>query len=896
MRANRSLIGVIATALLAGACAPEAPSDDAGPLAWNRQVVRHLLHRNLRGADEARLLVDLTGIVGRREVARMLMAEPEFARAQTHQLMDQLEVQRDSSPLEQPQSCFAQLQRLPATGDGGALARWVRDRPMQDSIAAPPEGPVYTDGAGASGAWNFVDLAYSSILEDDMRPLFKAYMVPAVVGSEFNFPVDEVPSSVGFFFNRVFLGRDLGCTLCHNTQYSLTNTGSWQRTHPLPVNLEQSVWGCTACSTEEQLAAAYNVFRQDASGKNSGDAKLEPWGLDPACGSLALQPTAGPMPTHFAGLVGDHYGIADVLEQFGDASLEPYGEFRCTPHDPLEFASYDQIAGDDGLVWGVAANFAQKAWGDLMGSPLTLTHGFARNADQMLLHCELTERVLRSGWSLRDLLAEIVTRPEYNRRAPASSTRPGPFEQPLFFDPFTPVAADPEAPEDPCTGPEPLAATCFNGKGEQVVRYAPQHLLRRTHRMLGWPEPELYPTEDAVALARDLDQYQSTRYPGSEGWSFQSLLTWEDATAGCEKPASMGDQPDWIDRLVQAVPAFDAQHPGAPLTLHDLVETVRDWLLQDAALAIPGGGGFVDPDSTEAARIAAVLGVADLGLHAASLGDALGERLRDYCGVLVKTPHYTLTEVPAGGTLTSPRLQVCNEAPCGYQAMCQHYRSTLARMGHAVTCAPGGVSEPLGLQLTPLDPDPDPEIDDLTTAAAVRHLAEMPGSELESLLDAAGHPLTRTEIATLQQILIKTPEEQLLRALPRDVSEGGIPDGELSRQLEDLARHTLAVGCVDRDRDGICDSKDLCPDWAARSHGDADGNGIGDDCECGDQSGDARVDVRDLVAINVAIFNPKLASPLCDANADGACDVSDVIAASQKIFGKPAYCSRYPRP
>jgi len=56
------------------------------------------------------------------------------------------------------------------------------------------------------------------------------------------------------------------------------------------------------------------------------------------------------------------------------------------------------------------------------------------------------------------------------------------------------------------------------------------------------------------------------------------------------------------------------------------------------------------------------------------------------------------------------------------------------------------------------------------------------------------------------------------------------------------------------------------------------------------------VNVLDLVAINLAIFGSVQVSPLCDANNDGKCNVQDIVAANQKIFGRPAYCSRYPPP
>ena len=56
------------------------------------------------------------------------------------------------------------------------------------------------------------------------------------------------------------------------------------------------------------------------------------------------------------------------------------------------------------------------------------------------------------------------------------------------------------------------------------------------------------------------------------------------------------------------------------------------------------------------------------------------------------------------------------------------------------------------------------------------------------------------------------------------------------------------------------------------------------------------MNVVDLVSINLAIFGAVQVSPLCDANNDGLCNVSDIVGANQKIFGQPAYCSRYPPP
>jgi hypothetical protein len=105
-----------------------------------------------------------------------------------------------------------------------------------------------------------------------------------------------------------------------------------------------------------------------------------------------------------------------------------------------------------------------------------------------------------------------------------------------------------------------------------------------------------------------------------------------------------------------------------------------------------------------------------------------------------------------------------------------------------------------------------------------------------------------------------------------------------------------ASGALDRDGDGIADAADNCASWPNAGQSDSDANGIGDDCECGDENADGTVDSADLVAIRRSTFTPALASPLCDTNADALCDVRDMIAANAKIYGAQAYCSRYPRP
>jgi hypothetical protein len=138
----------------------------------------------------------------------------------------------------------------------------------------------------------------------------------------------------------------------------------------------------------------------------------------------------------------------------------------------------------------------------------------------------------------------------------------------------------------------------------------------------------------------------------------------------------------------------------------------------------------------------------------------------------------------------------------------------------------------------------------------------------------------------------------------------GVPadDGDAVAPPEDLCPATppgqtadengCAASQLDDDGDSVSNASDLCPFWAAPAFTDTDGDGRGDACECTDQNGDGHNTVSDLIAINLAIFNPGQATPLCDGNNDGACSVSDIIAANIEIFSptNTSTCERQPLP
>ncbi len=101
----------------------------------------------------------------------------------------------------------------------------------------------------------------------------------------------------------------------------------------------------------------------------------------------------------------------------------------------------------------------------------------------------------------------------------------------------------------------------------------------------------------------------------------------------------------------------------------------------------------------------------------------------------------------------------------------------------------------------------------------------------------------------------------------------------------------------DLDCDGNPDGTDLCPHFPeADPAADANMNGRGDDCECGDQNGDGLINVNDILGINNAIFEQEPVGVLCDANNDGLCNVQDILAVNADIFseGATSFCARHP--
>lgn len=199
---------------------------------------------------------------------------------------------------------------------------------------------------------------------------------------------------------------------------------------------------------------------------------------------------------------------------------------------------------------------------------------------------------------------------------------------------------------------------------------------------------------------------------------------------------------------------------------------------------------------------------------------------------------------------------------------------------------------------------------------AIRPQMALVGALALALLPVARPALAQAELTAPSLITLRAPtlgggtHLEMVPAVPGAIGslKGTIGQSSPLGNLTGFSTLTLArtgfwpivamVDCgdpEDLDCDGLSNDADLCPYFNSRDQTDTDGNGIGDVCECSDQTGDGHVNVNDIVAINTAIYSPPLASALCDGNHDRRCNVADIVAANLRIYGARSFCRRNPQ-
>ena len=618
--------------------------DDNGHHAFVRSALPVLLGRRAHGSVEVEVLVDLIRLRGREAVVRALMERPEYVAHWTHQLADVMRVSRSGSQ-DQPAACYDGPQRLvPGVNatialDDGALAEHVGSNPVHATTAQP---------------FNLYDLLQSSVDLDSLVPAYRAHLVALSFRLNGNSALRRELGATAMLGGLA--NRDPGCLGCHIEESTLAISPGWDRQHPLLAPLE------TQAGVGASIAGLVGLFRDDPFivGDNELDEHGEgfgPWGLSTTCARLRDHYSVAPnddLQVNFAGLSGSDVSIIDLA----DTLMWGYDDIDATEL-PIPVAD-GAPSPESAFTYLLAAQAVNRVYELVMGRPLTLSHGYARNEHQKALHKRLTENAfLAGGWSLRDLLTEIVLAPEFNRRPPLTTKRPSAHWVAPVFDAMLqdgPCEADREPgfgaaddfadTRDPTHGHQRSAAgmlatapaaadrrnyslqvttgrtvpleahsvqlasshrrDCYNTQGDIVHRHEPRVLTDMLAGALGWRRMPVHhggnSTQDdypSLALAEAIGQYLSQSKQGARQLDFSAYREWENAVAACDATDKLpgGASKDWIDRLLDVAEMHDAVHPDDPVRLRDLILALKDRLIQEPVF----GGPRPPVDDVEAA-------------------------------------------------------------------------------------------------------------------------------------------------------------------------------------------------------------------------------------------------------------------------------------------------------
>ena len=105
----------------------------------------------------------------------------------------------------------------------------------------------------------------------------------------------------------------------------------------------------------------------------------------------------------------------------------------------------------------------------------------------------------------------------------------------------------------------------------------------------------------------------------------------------------------------------------------------------------------------------------------------------------------------------------------------------------------------------------------------------LPGSYLFPLLPGASMTVT------INDFKFSSPGTNRLTAVADSCDQ--IDEPNERDNTKQMSVNVAAAPCSDRDRDGVCDDRDICPDAYNPDQADNDGNGIGDACQSCDMCG-----------------------------------------------------------
>lgn len=603
-----SCLAALGLLVAAPGCPPQDDSVcDAGDEAFVRRTVPLLLGRHPRSIAEVEVFVALVERDGRPAFVRTLGGSPEYRTHWTKVLYDQLGVERVGT--RSNRACYEQ-RRLPQVGP--ELATWVRD--------GRPQGTPYPD------PWSMEDLYDSALQLDDLSVLYRAQLFTML-------SVDKAPlndaeghsQSKNYLgvFESTWLDRELACTACHNGAWSTTDHADPEldRTWRIEGHFELAVFGAHEGRPHDDVAALFR--RRGVVGGveyfvlPQGDTPvgISPWGVHDDCGTYLPPEEVWEDPLGLESYFVDPQGTTGSVWDLERLLAEGFGSLR----ESGLMRDGDTVSGPQAFAFLTSMAMVNDVFEHVFGSRLTVPNHFSRNVDQRDRFEALTETLVSSSWSLRQLLVGVTADPSWNMAAPASCMPSAePYSLPPIFDPWT---------TDRETAPR------ANSVGDQVRPVGFQARLRATTEAMGWADPQRFfdlETDGNAVVMTSLGAYMKDSEPGFREIDFQAALAWEDAFGGCSTPFG-GSANDTVAQLI------DALDPSA--TLGDALSALKDRMLADPVIE--------DPE--EVAALEAAAGAA-LATPVGDLED-VDRSLRAVCGAWLMGPHFLFSGLPGEARL-----------------------------------------------------------------------------------------------------------------------------------------------------------------------------------------------------------------------------------------------------
>jgi len=349
-RAALAALLAMAAVLVTTSCpAPEPPPgptlplvDDAGDDAFVRGAALLMWGRRPLSGSETDVLSAITASTSRADLVRAMAGSPEYVERWSAFLLDSLVVNRVGYRAEP--WCY------------GLRARDELDGSLAQALAASTDWSQPLVG----GPWTMADGVRDSLIADHLGPLYRAQILAGLPQHLRPLTLDEdlaIRQDLASVFEASYLGRDLDCLPCHNTEFSVTGHQDpvLDRTWELPGLVERALFGDSSGRPRAELSFLFRM-RGVSSGYKLDNEPAEPFTLAVGDG-CRVEPT-------FAGCAGCPCE-AVVCEQDPSCCLSAWSGacvslcvdsgMGCESDWPTDFSGCQPVFGADGEGCGGCA-------------------------------------------------------------------------------------------------------------------------------------------------------------------------------------------------------------------------------------------------------------------------------------------------------------------------------------------------------------------------------------------------------------------------------------------------------------------------------------------------------------------------------------------------------------